>query len=188
MWQENAIFEKEYRKIEFKWGSNLEKAVNTLLEYKEKGILAFGDFNGRRLYSDTITLDGAYIEIVGCTKDDFDKRIRERDELWEREEKEHKDRIPALKELWIKKGMETLDEKYWDYWYRVVPNRLSDLYRGMELDCCLKIVSILNEGGSLEEAKEELESQDHSGMSYGLVCTMVKEFCGRGNEFVEYVK
>lgn len=31
-------------------------------------------------------------------------------------------------------------------------------------------------------------NQSHSGMSYNLVCTMVKEFCERGEEFVKYVK
>ena len=50
------------------------------------------------------------------------------------------------------------------------------------------IVKLLNNGGTLDEAKEMIYEQSHSGMSYGLVCSMVREFCDRGNEFVEYVK
>ena len=34
-----------------------------------------------------------------------------------------------------------------------------------ELGCCLDIVKILNNGGLLEEAKQEIEKQGHSGMS-----------------------
>jgi len=58
----------------------------------------------------------------------------------------------------------------------------------MELGACLEIVKILNNNGPLDEAKAKTESQSHSGMSFGLVFSMVKEFSERGNEFVEYVR
>ena len=57
----------------------------------------------------------------------------------------------------------------------------------MELGCCLEIIKIL-QNGTLEEAKREIDSQGHSGMSFGLVCAMVKEFSPRGQEFMEYVR
>jgi hypothetical protein len=69
-----------------------------------------------------------------------------------------------------------------------VPIRLDDLYQGMELKCCLDIVIELNNGCTLNEAKAIIESQGHSGMSFGLVCSMVKSFCDRGTEFVSYVR
>jgi len=86
----------------------------------------------------------------------------------------------------MNKGREILTEDKWDYWDQIVPVRLGDLYHGMELGCCLNIVEILNNGGTLDEAKAEIQNQSHSGMSYGLVCSMVKEFCERGKEFVSY--
>ena len=42
----------EYLKME-SWG-NLESTVNELLDYKNKGILVYTDFNGTILYSDTV--------------------------------------------------------------------------------------------------------------------------------------
>ena len=69
-----------------------------------------------------------------------------------------------------------------------MPIRLDDLYQGMELKCCLDIVSELNKGCSLDEAKTIIEGQGHSGMSFGLVCSMVKSFCDRGQEFVSYAR
>ncbi len=87
-----------------------------------------------------------------------------------------------------KKGREVLTEDKWAYWDQIVPVRLDDLYHGMELGNCLDIVSVLNSNGTLDEAKTIIENQGHSGMSFGLVCAMVREFCERGQEFVEYVK
>lgn len=90
-------------------------------------------------------------------------------------------------ETWIKKGHDILDEKYWELWDKCVPIRIKDLYNGMELGCCLDIVQELNAGCSMEEAKKIIDSQDHSGMSFCLVVSMVHDFCDRGNEFKDYV-
>lgn len=187
MWQENAVFEKEYRKIEFRIGSDIQGAVADLLNYKNAGILACGDFNGFTLYSDTVTLDGAYKLIIGKTKQEFDEDMKQMENRIKLQKEEHQKDIQQLIEYWGKRGMEELDEKHWEFWKKIVPIRLKDLYEGMELGCCLKIVSILNAGKPLEEAKEEIDSQGHSGTSFHLVCAMVKEFCDRGNEFVAHV-
>lgn len=101
---------------------------------------------------------------------------------------EHKARIPELTREWITKGHEILDEKYWEKWDECVPIRLDDLYKGMELGDCLEIVKALNDGCDLDTAKKIIHNQDHSGMSFGLVRAMVRAFCDRGNEFVDYVK
>lgn len=180
--------EEKYLKADFRAGYSIEEAVNELLEYKEKGILVCGEFNGTTLYSDTVTLDSAYIEITGKSKAEFDKEQQEWRDDYKRKEEEHKSNIPELSKIWMEKGREILTEDKWNYWDEIVPIRLGDLYRGMELRCCLDIVTILNNDGSLDEAKEKIESQGHSGMSFGLVCAMVKEFSERGEEFVEYVR
>jgi len=177
----------EYQEIKF-WAGNIEEAVKELWHYKNEGILAYVDFNGTTLYSDTVTMDDAYLKITGKTKAKFDKAQQDWHDNYEREEREFKEQIPKLTEEWKKKGREILAEDKWDYWDEIVPTRLGDLYHGWELGCCLDIVKILNDGGSLEEAKQEIEKQGHSGMSWGLVRLMVKEFCERGEEFVEYVK
>jgi hypothetical protein len=179
---------KKYEEIEYWAGCTVEHAVNELLEYRKKGILACGSFNGTMLYSDTVTMDGAYIEITGKTKAELDKEQQEWRENYEREEKEFQDKIPEYAEEWEKKGRDILTEDKWNYWDEIVPIRLGDLYHGMELGCCLDIVKILNNNGTLEEAKAEIEKQNHSGMSYGLVRAMVREFCNRGQEFADYTK
>lgn len=179
--------EKEYKKAEY-LGSDIDTVVKNLLVANEKGELISTDFNGHMLYSDTVTLDGAYQEIIGKTKAEFDKAQQERKEEYEKKEQDHKDKIPELQAEWMKKGKEILSEDRWEYWDKIVPIRLGDLYHGMELGCCLDIAKILNNNGTLDEAKKEIEKQGHSGMSWGLVCNMVKAFCDRGQEFVDFVK
>jgi hypothetical protein len=181
--------DKEYKKIEFDYIMDIDTAVSILLKYKENGILVYGEFNTHKLYSDTVTIDSAYKKITGKTKAEFDKERKEYEKLIKTKKEEHKEQIPELTKIWIEKGKKILSKDKIDYWKNIVSIRLRDLYRGMELGCCLDIIKILdNKYGSLEKAKEMLESQNHSGMSYGLVVAMVKEFSDKGNEFAEYIK
>jgi hypothetical protein len=175
---------KSYKEIEFGFG-NIESAVKELKSHKE---LVCGSFNGEMLYSDIDDLDSAYKKITGKTKAEFDEAERIRHEEYQEQQRKHKESIPELTKEWIAKGKEVLEEKYLELWNKCVPIRLSDLYQGMELGMCLDIVKELNNGCELQKAKEIIESQGHSGMSFGLICSMLKSFCGRGKEFVEYVR
>ena len=175
---------KSYKEIEFGFG-DIESAVKELKSHKE---LVCGSFNGEMLYSDIDDLDSAYKKITGKTKTEFDEAKRIRHEEYQEQQRKHKESIPELTKEWIAKGKEVLEEKYLELWNKCVPIRLSDLYQGMELGMCLDIVKELNNGCELQKAKEIIESQGHSGISFGLICSMLKSFCNRGNEFVEYVR
>lgn len=175
---------KNYREIEFGFG-NIEEAVKELKSHKD---LVKGTFNGQVLYSDVDDIDSAYKKVTGKTKSEFDEAERLRQIEYKRQEKEHKDAIPKLTIEWVEKGKKILDKKHHKLWAKIVPIRLGDLYRGMELGNCLEIVEQLNKGTELKEVKPLIENQGHSGMSFSLVCSMVREFSDRGNEFVEYAR
>lgn len=68
--------DKKYEQIQFLPGSTIEQSVNELLSYKIDGKAVCGKFNGITLFSDTVTMDGAYKEITGKTKAEFDKYLR----------------------------------------------------------------------------------------------------------------
>lgn len=176
---------KKYRKIEVWAGTTIDSAIEELSKHED---LVCIDFNGQKLYSDVDNLDSAYKKITGKTKAEFDEAEKQRQIEYQEEEKKHKDSIPQLTKEWIEKGKAILDEKYHDLWIKCVPIRLGDLYRGMELGNTLDIVKQLNDGCELDEAEKTIQSQGHSGMSFGLVCAMVKSFSNRGAEFVEHVK
>lgn len=166
------------------WLSPLDNCVKRLLELNKTGKLYKYSFNGHWLYSDTVTMDSAYMEVLGKTKAEFDEEQRKQREEWKRHEEEHKAAIPALTKKWIEEGHKVLSKDKWSYWDEVVPIRLSDLYEGMELGQCLDIVKILKTG-DFNKAKETMENQGHSGMSWGLMKAMVKEFSNVGEEFVK---
>jgi len=175
----------KYRKIEFGAGQSIESAVKELKKQKD---LVCGSFNGQMLYSDVDDMDSAYKKITGKTKAKYDAAAKAENDRYKEEERKHKEAIPELTKEWVEKGKSILDEKHHEKWERCVPIRLGDLYRGMELGATLDIVKELNAGCNLETAKAIIEGQGHSGMSFGLVCSMVKSFCDRGEEFVKYAR
>lgn len=177
-----------YREFKAYAGMSIEHAVAELQEHHRYRRKVCMEFNGVYLYSDTVTLDGAYVSICGKTKAEYDKQQQAYREELHRKDEEHKARLPQLIEEWKGKGRAILDEKYWSIWDEILPIRLGDLYKGMELGMCLDIVKALNEGCSLEDAKKIIDEQGHSYMSHYLVRNMVKEFCDRGIEFSEFVK
>ncbi len=71
---------------------NLESAVYTLLAAKARGEHVYCNFNGHRLHSDSVTMDSAYQEVCGCTKEEFDKQRQEWLENYKREEAEREAR------------------------------------------------------------------------------------------------
>ena len=178
---------KDYKEIDLWAGCSIERAVARLKDCKLKEELACCNFNGKILYSDTVTLDNAYKQITGKTKEECKQSYKDWCDEYDREKEEFRKTIPELTKVWIEKGKQILDEDKWDYWAEIVPIRLSDLYQGVELGCCLDIVKILNDGGTLEQAKIIIDNQSHSSMSFGLTCSMVREFCKRGEEFVKYI-
>ena len=67
----------KYKEIEY--SGHLDGCIDELLKYKAKGELVSINFNDHMLYSDTITVDGAYQEVLGVTKVEWKERYeRER--------------------------------------------------------------------------------------------------------------
>lgn len=181
---------KEYTKIDFHIGMDLSNAIEILREHNTKGSLVYGEFNGHKLYSDMEDINdmnSIYNKVIGKTKDELDESNRKYFEKIKKEEEEHNNSIPEKTKYYNKLGKEILDEEYHELWEECVPIRLGDLYRGMELDCTLDIVKELNEN-DFEKAYEVLYNQGHSGMSYGLVISMIRSFHKNGNEFAEFIK
>jgi len=176
-----------YEIVEMYAGADVSQAVRILKEKEKEGAHAKTVFNGEWLYSDVDSEDDMYIKITGRTKEEHKLMMKkELDEIKKRKE-EHEKNIPRLEEEYKRKGREVLAEDKWEHWDKVVPVRLRDLYKGMELDNLLEIETLLLNGGTLEEAKDVLYTQGHSGMSFSLVRQMIKEFSFRGQELYDYL-
>lgn len=169
---------------------SLDKCVEYLLQCKEAGEQIVFNFNGHNLYSDTVTMDSAYLEVVGQTKADFDKAREE----WRNERAAEEARIERELEVkipeWKEKGREMFWEDKWELWDEAVEIRANDLYHGRELDCVLKVQELLTSGSKEEgfvKAMEYMNEQGHSGTSWAITCSLIKEFCDKGEDFVQYL-
>lgn len=65
-------------KLELYAGDSLDTVVKMLLEAKAESRSVFCDFNGIKLYSDNVTIDSVYTKICGCTKAEWDERLRKK--------------------------------------------------------------------------------------------------------------
>lgn len=174
--------------VEFCCGNTIENAWNELQETANKNNAeTYGTFNTIVITS-KMTLDEAYIAVTGKTKEDADKAYKNYIDKLKQEEMEHKVNIPLLEKEWIEKAKGIIREDKLSRWNEIVPIRLGDLYRGMELGCTLKLVEMLDINNcALDEVKEEFYNQGHSGMSAGLMFSMLREFCVRSEEFIAHV-
>ena len=164
---------------------NLEDVVRELLKYKEIGIDVYCDFNKHKLYSRNVTLDSAYLEVTGYTYQEFLRRKRESIEKWRKEQEEEKERNKAKKPEWIKRGRKLIDEALWSEWERCIDIRINDLYNGMEVECALQIMEAYENNTPIEEISKQIESQGHSGASYGMLKSIIINFYRRGNELFQ---
>ena len=128
---------RDYIEIDISAGSNVEDVVKQLQEFQIKGILAKCEFNGKVLFSDTVTLDNAYQTITGKSYKECMDEQKQWKEDYDREQQEWKDSLPIKIAEWIEKGKEILDSDMLDGWNEIVPSRARDLYHGMELDASL---------------------------------------------------
>ncbi len=85
-------------KMEILPGVTLDEAITGLLALKEKGLHAYCVFNGHVLHSDTVTVDSAYIQVMGCTKTEYVQQLGEWRERYENEEKARAIREQAYRE------------------------------------------------------------------------------------------
>jgi len=178
---------KEYKELPVSLGSSIQTVVEELLAHKAEGELVKMKFNDHMLYSDTVDMDSAYLQITGKTFAEFNKVTEDRMAEYDRRQREHEEKIPALIEQYKAEGRTVIEESKWEQWDEIIPIRLSDLYQGRELGAFMEIATILKNDGSLEDAKQAIFDQGHSGTSFHLVRHMVRMFSPRGEEFSEYV-
>ena len=180
------------KEIEIYPGETIDKAWKRLLKESAEGEdTCFVTFNGHEIRS-TDTLDEAYVKVIGLTKAECDKREQEWRDEYKRKEEEHKANIPNLVPGYCEKARGVILEDKYEFWDKIVPIRLGDLYHGMELDCTLDLCKIMRDDSidynkRLRKAYDAFMGQGHSGMSAGLVAHMLREFCPDGEDLADAV-
>lgn len=180
------------REIKILIGDTIDVAYDRLKKAeKEFSEECFCKFNGKEFRSSE-SIDDAYMKVIGKTKTEFDREIEEERQQYIREKEEHEKKIPELSEKYREAARGIILEDKYEYWDKVVPIRLGDLYRGMELDCTLDLCKAMRDDTlpydeRLRKAYDIFMNQGHSGMSAGLVASMLREFCPDGEDLADAV-
>lgn len=170
------------------WMGDIDTAVKRLTEYQKMGRSVYVNFNGHKLYSCDITLDGAYKEITGMTKAESEKAREEAMKKWELERKERKEQAESKIPEWISEGEKSIfPERAEDWQYYVETSARQGMYYGSDIDSTLEIMGMLESGASFEEVEKKLEEQGHSGHFYSIVTKNVLHFSKNGPDFYEAV-
>ncbi len=173
-------------------GGTIDSCLKDLREMTaadESGEVLKAVFNDKYLLS-TDTDDDAYLRITGKTKAEHDEYVRKWQEDYEAKRKEHEARIPELTEHYRKVARDVIVESELEYWDKIVPIRLGDIYRGMELDQVLDCARVMRDETlsrieRLHKAYKIFNDAGHSGMSAGLTMAMLRRFCPDGNELAD---
>lgn len=152
--------------------------------------VVYAIFNGKEILH-TDTPDEMSVKVTGMTIDERKAAEKAWQEEYDRKEREHKARIPELTEKYRKEARGVIPENKLELWDEIVPIRLNDLYKGMELEEWLKTIRVLNEDKPKEErfaiCKEIFDNSGHSGMSTHLFLSGLCEFHPEGRELAEYI-
>ena len=161
---------------------NLDEVVRELISLRRAGFDAYCDFNGHKLYSRDVTLDGAYLEVTGYTYREFLQEQKRQMEQWEREKEEAKAQSRAKTPEWIARGRKLIPEELWKEWEECIEIRISDLYNGREIEHALVVMEAHKAGQSIAEISELIDNQGHSGMSYGMLRSIISHFYPEGKQ------
>lgn len=180
------------KELYFTAGMSIEDAICFLNDCsKNDGNECYGVFNGKEIFS-TESEDEIYKKITGNNKNEFNKKLEEDIAEHKRIDDEFKRRIPFLIDEYIQKADGIIPVENIPLWNKMVPIRLNDLYRGMELDCWLDLIKIMNSDKTDEEimvlCKNQFNEQGHSGMSASLVLRGLEELHHKGKIVADYIR
>lgn len=170
---------KNLEEIQVSIGANLDETIERLLEDKNKGIHTYCIFNDHALYSDTITVDSAYIEVLGCTREELEREILENKKRRMIEIKKAKKDVPNQ----IKKGEELIYSFRHTDWEQTVKAIAISVYRGLITEHALDIMEAIEEEMPVDEIVKIFDKQGHSGWSASLTRNIVMMYSKNGYPF-----
>ena len=164
-------------------GESLSDAVEKLLKAKEEGRHVYCTFNGYTLDSDTVTLDSAYIEILGCTKKEHEERMaREIEESKKRREIAEQKAIKKIPKQ-INRGKKLMYSFRHDEWKELVEADATGMYTGLLTEDMLTIMEAIEDEKPVEDIVKIFDEQGHSGWSASIARNAVMRFSKNGYPF-----
>lgn len=180
-------------KIDLYAGCTIDKAYELLKKAEtESGKKAMAKFNGHEIYSYE-TLDEMYLKIMEMTESEAKEKHRQYMKELEEGNSMHISHIPELTVKYRERARGIIPEHLLSDWDDCVPIRLNDIYKGLELECCLNILSALSDEKitkqqRFKQCRELFYEQGHSGCSAEVLFSLLKYFHPLGAELVCFIK
>ncbi len=85
----------------------------------------------------------------------------------------------------IAKGEKLLYPERLKEWKEYVERSSNGLYGGMDVDAVIELMEVFENGGTMEDAQKAFDNQNHSGLSYSMVRSLMFRYAKKGPEFYE---
>lgn len=98
-------------------------------------------------------------------------------------------RIPELDIcVWFDKGKKVIEDNYLNDYVEFIRTYIDESHTSSCIEHVLQIITALNEGKQLSEAKEIFDNQGHSILAESIILKYVSQLCSRGKMFCKYVR
>ena len=155
---------------------HFEEAVKVLQEYKEKGERVIYNFNGWILDSENITMDGAYKQITGKTKAEYEKDVEESRANLKKEQAEERAQAEQRIPEWLERGEKLIPAGKKKAWEKYVKKSIeSDYFACTYIEKTLEIMERIVSGTNREELFTDEEYYTKTDL---LVRWPLKKFLG----------
>ena len=179
---------KELKELEVELGEDLESVVNKLVELQKKGeMYYYAEFNGIKLYSKNVSLESAYKDVMGKSKQEWLMELeqeRERlNKLLSKFEEEDRKKLPE----WIEEGKKYIYEEKHSRWENECKSYFEVLHTGFAIENAVTIMKMLDEKKKFKDILEQMLKQGHTGMSKSTTLNIVLKYSKEGPKFYKYV-
>ena len=158
----------------------LDIVVDMLIKIKESGKSMKCTYNGHELLSDNVTIESAYNQVYGCSKEVYDAHEAEQ----ERKLREYRETLQKqIPELYLKGQALMYPEKHEAWLERI--NEIITIHNGKDIALALNIMTVLAETQDMDSAVQMLLNEENEDNIHSYVLETMVYFANEGPEFFE---
>ena len=167
----------------------IDDTVKMLLEYQQKGEDVYCEFNGHILHSNDITVDKAYLEITGETKEEFEKGKQEILEKAREKSNNYLSKKEENANRWYIQGKNYIYPERDREWLEFCQVEAEDIVYGDSIiEYVLDLMRQLATNNNIYWIADNFNKDENmSGIAAIIIESMVLKFSKKGVEFAKLV-
>lgn len=170
------------------FGVDLDTCIDYLIKCREQGKSVYIMFNGQKLFSCDATVNSIYMQVLGKTKEEFEKDEQEYFSRYREEMAQKREESKANSEKWRKIGCKYIFPERVEEWKKCVDITVDGVYGGTDLEKAITAMEMLESGTSFENVCNYIKGINTSGNSASLIKTLILNFSKKGPDFFEYIE